>query len=215
MKNYKQLFCGILIGVITTISITVLAEYIVNPNPYPIKVNGSNAIIEGYTINDSTYFKLRDIADAVGGLSIDFADNTITINTVAQSESDIDNNTTSTSTTNSVIKPTPNPKLGQDSINYLSTVRGQEYTTDGIPLTIWNSSSENPCVWDDGSKYVDVSYIEKVYNIEENGYVFGTNYIRDEQRNKVVENIIVSEDYNIELNYYETVLKPWLQQYCK
>ena len=33
--------------------------------------------MEGYNINGYTYFKLRDIADTVGGFSVDFANNTI------------------------------------------------------------------------------------------------------------------------------------------
>ena len=32
-------------------------------------------------INDSTYFKLRDVADAVGGFTVGFTNNTITIST--------------------------------------------------------------------------------------------------------------------------------------
>ena len=84
MKNIKSITLGILIGVTATLSITALADYIVNPNPYPVKVNGQTVQVEGYNINDSTYFKLRDIAEAVGGFKVGFEDNAIIVNTPSQ-----------------------------------------------------------------------------------------------------------------------------------
>lgn len=79
MKNIKQLFCGIIIGAVATVSITAVAQYIVVPNSFPVKVNGQTVQVEGYNINDSTYFKLRDVADAVGGFDVDFVDGTIMV----------------------------------------------------------------------------------------------------------------------------------------
>lgn len=81
MKNIKSITLGILIGAVTTLSITALAEYIVVPNSFPVKVNGQTVQVEGYNINDSTYFKLRDVADAVGGFEVGFEDNAIIVNT--------------------------------------------------------------------------------------------------------------------------------------
>ncbi|MDD6563927.1 MAG: hypothetical protein PUF08_02475 [Clostridiales bacterium] len=52
-------------------------QYIATDNPFPIQLNGSNVSMEGYNIDGSTYFKLRDIADTVGGFSVDFNNNTI------------------------------------------------------------------------------------------------------------------------------------------
>lgn len=57
------------------------AEYITVANPFPIKLNGTNVNIEGYNINDNTYFKLRDIADAVGGFDVDFVNDEIILTT--------------------------------------------------------------------------------------------------------------------------------------
>lgn len=84
MKNIKSITLGILIGTITTLSITALAEYIVVPNSFPVKVNGQTVQVEGYNINDSTYFKLRDVAAAVGGFEVGFEDNAIIVNTPSQ-----------------------------------------------------------------------------------------------------------------------------------
>lgn len=52
-------------------------QYTATENPFPVQLNGSNVSMEGYNINGSTYFKLRDIADTVGGFNVDFWDNTI------------------------------------------------------------------------------------------------------------------------------------------
>lgn len=54
-------------------------QYIVSKNPFTIKLNGENINIEGYNINGSTYFKLRDISSALGSFNVDFSDNTILI----------------------------------------------------------------------------------------------------------------------------------------
>lgn len=53
------------------------AQYAATGNPFPIQLNGQSVELEGYNINDNTYFKLRDIADVVGGFSVDFQNNTI------------------------------------------------------------------------------------------------------------------------------------------
>ena len=59
----------------------IAAGIIANPNPFPIKLNGNDVDIEGYNINDNTYFKLRDVSAAVGGFDVDFVDDTIILTT--------------------------------------------------------------------------------------------------------------------------------------
>ena len=78
----KRFVLGFIIGGVICSALTGFAvEYAVTANPFPVKVNGVETPIEGYNINDNTYFKLRDVADAVGGFTVGFADNTITIDT--------------------------------------------------------------------------------------------------------------------------------------
>ncbi len=78
----KRFTLGFIIGGVICSALTGFAvEYAVTANPFPIKVDGIEKSIEGYNINDSTYFKLRDIADAVGGFTVGFTNNTITIST--------------------------------------------------------------------------------------------------------------------------------------
>ncbi len=60
------------------------ATYVANDNPFPIKLDGKDVSIEGYNIDDYTYFKLRDIADAVGGFEVDFKDDTILLTSKEQ-----------------------------------------------------------------------------------------------------------------------------------
>ncbi len=81
----KRFTLGFVIGGVICSALTGFAvEYAITANPFPIRVDGAERSIEGYNINDSTYFKLRDIADAVGGFTVGFTNNTITISTQAE-----------------------------------------------------------------------------------------------------------------------------------
>lgn len=74
----KQTVLSFLCGALLFGSAGVFAgQYMATDNPFPIQLNGKAVSIEGYNINDETYFKLRDIADAVGGFTVDFQNNTI------------------------------------------------------------------------------------------------------------------------------------------
>lgn len=52
-------------------------NYTATQNPYPVMLNGENVQMEGYNINDNTYFKLRDISSVVGGFDVGFNNDTI------------------------------------------------------------------------------------------------------------------------------------------
>ncbi len=81
----KNFITGFIAGGIICATVTGFAvEYAVTVNPFPVKVNGQTVQVEGYNINDSTYFKLRDVADAVGGFEVGFEDNAIIVNTPSQ-----------------------------------------------------------------------------------------------------------------------------------
>lgn len=73
----KKFFTGVLTGVLLSCSVAVASNYEAIVNSFPIQLNGQNVTLEGYNINGNTYFKLRDIADVVGGFTVDFNDNTI------------------------------------------------------------------------------------------------------------------------------------------
>ncbi|MCI9086807.1 MAG: hypothetical protein HFE51_10410 [Clostridia bacterium] len=83
----KNFITGFITGGIICAAVTGFAvEYAVTANPYPVKINGVETSIQGYNINDETYFKLRDVSAAVGGFEVGFSDNTITIATEQQPE---------------------------------------------------------------------------------------------------------------------------------
>lgn len=76
MKKEILFFIG---GAACALGLTAFATQMdLNPNTFPIMLNGSNVEIEGYNINGSTYFKLRDIGDKVG-FNVDFENDTIMI----------------------------------------------------------------------------------------------------------------------------------------
>ena len=75
----SNIFCFVTGALIFGAAGVFAGQYIVTENSFPIQVNGSDVKITGYNIDDSTYFKLRDIADAVGGFTVNFANNTIQI----------------------------------------------------------------------------------------------------------------------------------------
>lgn len=78
----KNFITGFICGGIICATVTGFAvEYAVTANPYPVKVNGVETTIQGYNINDETYFKLRDVSAAVGGFEVGFEDNAIIVNT--------------------------------------------------------------------------------------------------------------------------------------
>ena len=66
----------------------IAAGITATPNPFPIILNGENVSIEGYNINDQTYFKLRDISEAVGSFDVDFKDGTIILSAKQESQTE-------------------------------------------------------------------------------------------------------------------------------
>ena len=89
----KQFITGFVAGAVAFGTIGALAAGLMaNPNPFPVQLNGKDVSIEGYNIEGSTYFKLRDVADAVGGFTVDFKDNIIKLsNRQTTSNSAIEN----------------------------------------------------------------------------------------------------------------------------
>lgn len=62
-SNIACFFSGVIIA--STVG-AIAANYTATENTFPIKVNGQDVQMEGYNIEGSTYFKLRDIGDKMG-----------------------------------------------------------------------------------------------------------------------------------------------------
>lgn len=144
----KNFVTGFVTGGIICAAVTGFAvEYAVTANPYPVKVNGVETTIQGYNINDETYFKLRDVSAAVGGFEVGFENNAIIVNTPN--------------------KPTPAPTATPTASADITIVKGEDgkdYTSDG--LRIW---------YEDNIPYVQKGSIQE--KIEEKnilGYSFST-----------------------------------------
>ena len=83
----RNFIAGFVAGALLSGAIGAIAAGITAaPNPFPIKLNGSDVEMEGYNINDNTYFKLRDISATVGGFDVDFKDDTIILTTDREKE---------------------------------------------------------------------------------------------------------------------------------
>ena len=76
----KNFITGFISGAVAfTMVGAFAANMVTTPNTYPVQLDGKNVNIEGYNVDDYTYFKLRDISDAVGGFDVDFKDDTIVL----------------------------------------------------------------------------------------------------------------------------------------
>lgn len=190
MKN-KFILGFITGGIICATATGFAVEYAVTANPFPVAVNGTETAIEGYNINDNTYFKLRDVADAVGGFNVGFSDNTITIDTDTAAEP----------------TPTPLPSFTPAQISIVKGDDGYDYTSDGIEIE-----------YVDGVAYIDETDIQYMLNKlnannSNHSYHFGTDIIIDsETLDVVVDNIkrCNTDRRLIELDSYTTKILPFI-----
>ena len=212
LTNYKQLIIGLIIGAATTLSISALAEYVIESNPYPVTLNGARIDIEGYNINGYTYFKLRDVGDKVG-FGVDFQNDTICINRAGSTS----NNTSTNNNNDKILQPiisvseippkatTVNPKIA--GMEVFAKVEGEdlEYTSDGIALYTHKSKKELP----ENKQYVHLIDVELAYKETD----FYMPYIY-ELMFKLDSSKVVLEDYAdyfIEYEYYETAVLPYIK----
>lgn len=128
MKERLQgIITGVLIGSIATCTIGVFAaQYVANDNPFPVTYNGNRVYPQGYNIDGSTYFKLRDIADIVGGFNVDFQNNTIVLTNT---------NGSTPAHSNSVLKPY---NTSSDYTRIKDITSGGKYFKDVVQLDTLN-----------------------------------------------------------------------------
>ncbi len=178
----KNFILGFISGGIIFAAVTGFAvEYAVTSNPYPVKVNGTETAIEGYNINDNTYFKLRDIADAVGGFRVDFVNNEIALTKIDPSP---------------IPKPSPTPaptKMIGDLAEG-EAVDGIETIQIGDKWYVSNLAIKDKYKGDYAFHLKD----DDTYLIGWRDEVFFDNYPQG------------GEWSDVELNWYNTVLQSWL-----
>lgn len=155
----KQFILGMVTGGLIFGAAGVFAgQYVATDNPFPVEYNGNNVSIEGYNINDSTYFKLRDIADVVGGFAVDFNNNTIKLSSSG--------NTASSGSNDSV----------DDSGYTLKTELPVNIQTFIGEFTV-NSLSMKYMQYLDYLNEVQVSYIANVTATKDGTINFNLNYL--------------------------------------
>lgn len=186
----KNFITGFITGGIICAAVTGFAvEYAVTANPYPVKVNGVETSIQGYNINDETYFKLRDVADAVGGFEVGFEDNAIIVNTPSQPTA----------------TPEPTPaNLSASDITIVKGEDGKDYTSDG--LRIEHTSDGNYVFnWDIKNHLSEKGITE---------YDFaGKYFFKKGASENILDDIPVNQDNKllIPVEYYYNVLNPILE----
>lgn len=185
----KKVILSFLAGGIICATVTGFAvEYAVTANPFPVKVNGQTVQVEGYNINDSSYFKLRDIADAVGGFEVGFEDNAIIVNTPSQPTA----------------TPAPTPaNLSASDITIVKGDDGNDYTSDGLKVE-----------YVDDIAYVWVDNINgKMRKMGINNYICTGEYLINQDTVKQeISNIPIcpSNKKLIQLDFYISTLSPYI-----
>lgn len=193
----KQFIIGFTAGAVIFGAAGVFAtEYIIEPNPYPIKVEDTNVSIDGYNIDGYSYFKLRDIGEQVG-FNVDFQNDTIIINKESQPD----------------ISPLPEGFEPLDEIPPQATELNEKFpafyehpyglTSDGIPITVI-----------DGKQYVSTVAIDEVYSIYDYFLGFTEDQLLEFGGDIALDNVQKTTSY-IEYEYYETTLLPYIRIRCQ
>jgi len=146
----KKIISGLIIGMLITLSINVFAagELLINPNPFPIHVDGQEQNLEAYNINGSTYIKLSDIPKATNNVlevKFDQENKRININTQKDTEANISLQNTE----------------GEEKVSEIV-----EQTPDGLPVQYFDGEPYVNIMREFYKKYGNVNN-EKFYNIEE------------------------------------------------
>lgn len=187
MKTNKSKIFAVVVALAVATPVLANEIYQATKNGFKVLVNNREADIEGYNINDYTYFKLRDIGKAVG-FEVDFKDDTILINTEGEQESEVGKEVKkyktftilgdSYSTYKEFVEPATNAVWYPTSANTPNDVKdvndtwmklfAQEY---GAELVMNNSYSGSPICYDGyGAGETDsteFSYVKRVENLKE------------------------------------------------
>lgn len=166
----KNFILGFISGGIICATVTGFAvEYAITPNPYPVTVNGTEQQIEGYNINDNTYFKLRDIADVVGGFTVDFVNDTISLTSKTQT-SNVDNVNGEDSSANPALqsngKYTPPENMINDITHtYIQLINNIYYITPaGMDYITYNKFGVNVLGWYNDTQEIAFGFIVEKEN---------------------------------------------------
>jgi hypothetical protein len=196
----KGFIIGFIIAAFLFGGITYAAEeLIVNPNPYPVLINGVETPVEAYNINGFTYLKLADMSKA--GLLVKFneTDKRIEIGS-----------------TNLEPKPTKEESTVNDTPEKITS------TPDGITMIDTYEGKQYI-----GEAYIDKKVKEKGYafvqNINTNQWMLIKGNLPDfkfridskeSEYTVILDNIPTTATYgydSVEINYYINTILPLIQ----
>lgn len=197
MKERLQgVITGVIAGIIITCSAGVLAvQYAATDNTFPITYNGNQVSLQGYNIDGSTYFKLRDIADVVGGFNVGFENNMIKL--------------TGNSNSNTVVSDNVNSNPG--NIKYDTSFTLNKYYSSG---RLWRTTNMESfkitnteiaysgklkityeavgVLTGDNSLSIDVKCYDKDGFVVDTGFVFGP--VTDGEKFKIKNTMYIPEE---------------------
>lgn len=234
----KKFLIGFISGAVLCGSLAVVAvEYNIYPNPYKVMVDGKETAIEGYNINDKSYFQLRDIGNAVGfQVGFDAENGTVLVSTdpnAVMPDTNADPAPTEpTEPTNTPNTPAPLPEGADKTEPFINAdgnyvfprgatsyyriprqdalkyfIENHSYTDNGVPL---NYSS----VEDDGNitLWVPLSNLKKM--VSEYGLRLSIDLDNNFLINKeiVVANAPVQYASWMTLEDYYKYVAPWVDQ---
>ena len=219
----KRFITGFVCGAVVFGAVGALAvEYNVTPNPFKVLVDGREVQMEGYNINDRSYFQLRDIGKAIG-FSVGFVDGAVVLDS---SGKPIDETQGQPEEPNAPDLPpvlntewTPGDPMDDPTLE-----DGQML----IGTMIWNingggsvKSSDGLAVHvDNNMRCVESTAIENKYGLVEKGYFISYDLtktsmelVTSDWKYTLINNIPIVEKANlhIPLSYYENILKPYIQ----
>ena len=188
----KKFILGFVLGAMLfsgVFAVSAAVEYRITPNPFKVTVDGVEKTLEAYNINDSTYFKLRDISDALGGMfNVDFKNNTIIIDTKV------------------------GDTLAKKKEESSKTTSSATEAIDGLPV-VYEDGKNEPYVslYTITDKYGPGLFIMKdgdLYSI----YFKGKLYFKHHPQYKGVgDSFMGVSNGSPELEWYNTVLYPWIR----
>jgi hypothetical protein len=186
MKNIKTLAIGLIIGIMLGMGVFAV-EYVINPNPYPIVVNGQQQDIQALNIDGFTYMKLADAAKVLN--------TSVKFNEVAKQ---IEINTISTST---------------EGVSLMSTATAIEYDPiTGLPVgAIYIENEKNgkqyKTIQYNGEIYISIVDLKNIFDIQ-NMFVdgFGIRFTKNEQLIPVDSNDKSNHFFAGSRLYYKKIL---------
>lgn len=190
MKNFKTGLIGVILGFCIGASVPVVANQIYEAtlNTFPVIINGEKEDIEGYNIEGTTYFKLRDLGGSLG-FNVYFKDGEIKIDTDYKNSKQVEKTTNQSSGADEIKRLTP-PPFDDYSEVILFSINGVE--TRCVSVTnVNNNYLKNMYFW--VKDKTDEGFTLYLYNRndkEKTAVLSDIPYFKDAERTFITEDYL-------------------------